>query len=113
MPKARSYALSSAVHTLAGLKVVNLERLLRAPLCQYPVCTARETKMSHLLYRVPFNNQHAKKARRIRVICIGAGLAGMTLSYMVKHGLQLEDIIHFHTYERQVGVSVQVVLSGR
>ena len=54
-------------------------------------------------YRVPFNNRPLKTPRKIRIVCIGAGFAGLTLAYKVSHGLKLESVVDFCIYERQVG----------
>ena len=59
--------------------------------------------MASIPYRVPLNNQWAKKPRKLRVVCIGAGLAGVTLSYKIGQELKLEDVIDFRIYERQAG----------
>jgi hypothetical protein len=59
--------------------------------------------MVDIKFRVPFNNRPLKTLRRIRVVCIGAGFAGLTLAYKISHGLKLEDVIDFRIYERQVG----------
>ena len=59
--------------------------------------------MASIPYRAPLNNQWAKKPRKLRVVCIGAGLAGVTLSYKIGQELKLEDVIDFRIYERQAG----------
>jgi hypothetical protein len=65
--------------------------------------------MADIPFKVPLNNQWARKARKIRVVCVGAGLAGVTLSYKIGHDLKLEEIIDFQIYERQVSVLVYVI----
>lgn len=62
--------------------------------------------MADIPFRVPLTNQWARKPRKLRVVCIGAGLAGVTLSYKIGHDLKLEDVIDFQIYERQVGALV-------
>jgi len=62
--------------------------------------------MAEIPFRVSLNNQWARKPRKIRVVCIGAGLAGVTLSYKIGHELKLEDVIDFQIYERQVSAVV-------
>jgi hypothetical protein len=62
--------------------------------------------MADIPFRVPLNNQWSRKPRKIRVVCIGAGLAGITLSYKIGHELKLEDVIDFKIYERQVSISI-------
>lgn len=58
--------------------------------------------MTDISFRVPLNNQWARKPRKLRVVCIGAGLAGVTLSYKIGHELKLEDAVELQIYERQV-----------
>ena len=58
---------------------------------------------SNIKFRVPFNNRPLKTPRKLRALCIGAGLAGLTLAYKVSHDLKLEDVINFRIYELQVG----------
>ena len=58
--------------------------------------------MSYSEYEVPFNHVPLRTPRKIRVICIGAGLAGITLAYKIIHEKKLEDVIDLTIYERQV-----------
>ncbi len=58
--------------------------------------------MPYSEYEVPFNPVPLHTPRKIRMICIGAGLAGITLAYKIIHEKKLEDIIDFTIYERQV-----------
>ena len=58
--------------------------------------------MADIKFRALFNNRPLKTPRKIRVICIGAGFAGLTLAYKISHELKLEDVIDFIIYERQV-----------
>ena len=60
--------------------------------------------MADIKFRVPFNNRPLKTPRKLRVVCIGAGFAGLTLAYKISHDLKLEDLIDFRIYERQVGL---------
>ena len=61
--------------------------------------------MANSPFRVPFNPNPFKSPRKIRVICIGGGLAGLTLAYKISHELKLEDKIDFTIYERQATLS--------
>ena len=54
--------------------------------------------------RVPLNNRPFKTPRKLRVVCIGAGFAGLTLAYKISHELKLEDVLDFQIYERQARV---------
>jgi len=65
--------------------------------------------MEDIRFQVPLNNEWARKPRKLRVVCIGAGLAGVTLSYKIGHELKLEDVINFQIYERQVSPVVHLV----
>lgn len=58
--------------------------------------------MPYSEYEVPFNPNPLHTSRKIRMICIGAGFAGMTLAYKIIHEKKLEDVIDFTIYERQV-----------
>ena len=58
--------------------------------------------MSEIKFRVPFNNYPVKTPRKLRIVCIGAGFAGLTLAYKLSRDLKLEDLIDFRIYERQV-----------
>jgi hypothetical protein len=69
--------------------------------------------MTDIRFRVPLNNSPLKTPRKIRVVCIGAGFAGLTLAYKVSHGLKLEDVIDFRIYERQVGYLFRFITSGK
>jgi hypothetical protein len=60
---------------------------------------------SYSPFCVPFNASTLRKPRKIRVVCIGAGLAGLTLAYKIQHELKLFDIVDFTIYERQVRLS--------
>jgi hypothetical protein len=64
--------------------------------------------MGNIKFQVPLNNEWAKKPRELRVVCIGAGLAGVTLSYKIGHELKLEDVIDLQIYERQVSPVVHI-----
>lgn len=58
--------------------------------------------MADIKFRVPFNNRPLNTPRKLRIVCIGAGFAGLTLAYKISHALKLEDVIDFRIYERQV-----------
>jgi cation diffusion facilitator CzcD-associated flavoprotein CzcO len=55
-------------------------------------------------YEIPFNPEPLRSPRKLRVICIGAGFAGLTLAYKINIEKQLGDIIDFQIYERQYDV---------
>jgi hypothetical protein len=57
---------------------------------------------SYSPFCVPFNPSTLRTPRKIRVVCIGAGLAGLTLAYKIYHELKLFDFVDFTIYERQV-----------
>jgi cation diffusion facilitator CzcD-associated flavoprotein CzcO len=59
---------------------------------------------SYSPFCIPFNNTTLRTPRKIRVICIGAGLAGLTLAYKIQHEAQIEDFVDLAIYERQADV---------
>ena len=61
--------------------------------------------------RVPLNNRPFKSTRKLRVVCIGAGFAGLTLAYKISHELKLEDVLGFQIYERQARVPLPTSLT--
>jgi cation diffusion facilitator CzcD-associated flavoprotein CzcO len=38
--------------------------------------------------------------RKLRVVCIGAGMSGLMMAYKVQHGMKLEDEIDLQIYDR-------------
>jgi 2-polyprenyl-6-methoxyphenol hydroxylase-like FAD-dependent oxidoreductase len=56
---------------------------------------------SYSPFCVPFNSNTLRTPRKIRVVCIGAGLAGITLAYKIRHELKMLDMVDFTIYERQ------------
>lgn len=60
------------------------------------------SKMPYSPYVVPLNPNPLQQNRRIRIVCIGAGFAGITIAYKVAHELKLEDTIDLQIYEKQV-----------
>ena len=61
---------------------------------------------SYSRYCVPLNDNPLHTNRKLRVTCIGAGFAGITLAYKVAHELKIEDLIELKIYERQVSRSI-------
>lgn len=53
-------------------------------------------------YCVPFNNNALRTPRKIRMVCAGAGFAGLTLAYKVIYENKLLDLVDFTIYEREV-----------
>ena len=53
-----------------------------APLCDEPILTRR----------------------KLRIVCVGAGFSGLTLSHKIQHELKLEDAIDLHIYEKNADV---------
>lgn len=58
--------------------------------------------MAYSEYCVPFNSKPLHTYRKIRMVCVGSGFAGLTLAYKIMHELDLEDTIDLTIYERQV-----------
>lgn len=55
-------------------------------------------------FEIPFNPDHLHKRRKLRVVCIGAGFAGLTLAYKILIEQKLGDVIDFQAYEREYDV---------
>ena len=68
--------------------------------------TKRRKTSSYLYspFEIPFNPNPLRTPRKLRVICIGAGFAGLTLAYKINIEKQLGKIIDFQVYERQYDV---------
>jgi len=67
----------------------------------------KRRKMDSTLYspfEVPFNPAPLRTPRKLRVVCVGSGFAGLTLAYKINIEKQLNDIIDFQVYERQYDV---------
>lgn len=64
-------------------------------------------QMEYSKYEVPYNPKPLRARRKLRVVCIGGGLGGMTLAYKIQHEMKLEDVIDFTIYERQVSSILQ------
>ncbi|RFU36301.1 Flavin-containing monooxygenase, partial [Scytalidium lignicola] len=60
--------------------------------------------MSYSPYCVPLNPNPLRLNRKIRIVCIGAGFAGITIAYKIAHDLKLEDTIDLKIYEKQQDV---------
>jgi NADH dehydrogenase FAD-containing subunit len=58
--------------------------------------------MSYSPYCVPLNPKPLRLNRKLRIVCIGAGFAGITIAYKIAHELKLGDIIDLKIYEKQV-----------
>jgi cation diffusion facilitator CzcD-associated flavoprotein CzcO len=52
-------------------------------------------------YEIPFNPNPLRTPRKLRIICIGAGFAGLTLAYKINIERRLGHVIDFQIYERQ------------
>lgn len=61
--------------------------------------TADEQKL-YSPFEIPFNPEPLHKRRKLRVVCIGAGFAGLTLAYKILIEQKLGDVIDFQVYER-------------
>lgn len=53
-----------------------------APLCDEPILTRR----------------------KLRIVCVGAGFSGLTLSHKIQHEWKLEDAIDLQIYEKNADV---------
>lgn len=53
---------------------------------------------------VPIAEQPIFSARKLRVVCIGAGLSGLTLAYKIKHEYALGKDVDFTIYEKNSSI---------
>ncbi|KAK5114047.1 hypothetical protein LTR85_010353 [Meristemomyces frigidus] len=51
-------------------------------------------------FEIPFNPEPLRTPRKLRMVCIGSGFAGLTLAYKIQHERKLGDVIDFQIYER-------------
>lgn len=42
--------------------------------------------------------------RTLRIVCVGAGFSGLTLSHKIQHEYKLEDVIDLQIYEKNPDV---------
>ncbi|CAI7587340.1 unnamed protein product [Penicillium crustosum] len=49
---------------------------------------------------VPILEQPLFKARKLRLVCIGAGFSGLILAHKIKHEWKMEDVIDLQIYEK-------------
>ena len=49
---------------------------------------------------VPILEQPIFTRRKLRIVCIGAGLSGITLAHKIKHEFKASDDVDFTIYER-------------
>jgi len=60
---------------------------------------------SYSTFEIPFNPDPLRTPRKLRMVVVGAGFAGMTMAYKIQHEKKLSDIIDLQIYERQVYMS--------
>jgi hypothetical protein len=53
---------------------------------------------------IPVKEQPAYTPRKIKIICVGAGFAGLTLAHKIKHGLGGADFIDYTIYDKNAEV---------
>ncbi|KAF7196040.1 FAD-binding monooxygenase aflW [Pseudocercospora fuligena] len=53
-------------------------------------------------FEIPFNPRPQRSPRRLKIVCIGAGFAGLTLAYKFCVEKKLEGVVDFCIYEKQV-----------
>lgn len=52
----------------------------------------------------PIREEPAYSRRRLKVVCIGAGMGGITFAHKVRHEYKLDDVIDFVIYEKNPDV---------
>lgn len=55
-------------------------------------------------FEIPFNPNPLRTPRKLRMVVVGAGFAGLTLIYKIQHEKKLSDIIDLTVYERLVSL---------
>lgn len=53
---------------------------------------------------VAVKEEPAYTPRKIKIICVGAGCAGITLAHKIKHELRLADAIDYKIYDKNAEV---------
>jgi hypothetical protein len=67
------------------------------------------THLKYSPFEVPLNDQPLRTPRKLRVVCVGAGFAGLTLAWKIQHERKLGDVIDFQIYERNVRVQAYAI----
>lgn len=60
--------------------------------------------LHHAKNWVPLSQEPAYNPRRMRIVCVGAGISGLTLAYEVKHDKALEGFIDFTIYDKNENI---------
>lgn len=53
---------------------------------------------------VPLLDQPIHAARRVRLICIGAGFSGLILAHKIKYDWKMDDFIDLQIYEKNADI---------
>ena len=53
---------------------------------------------------IPIPERPIHSPRRLRLVCIGAGYAGLMIAYKIKHQMKMEDMIDLCIYEKNEDV---------
>lgn len=53
---------------------------------------------------VPILEQPIRSPRKLRVVCIGAGYAGLMMAYKIKYQMKMADVIDLCIYEKNADV---------
>lgn len=54
---------------------------------------------------VPIREEHLYSPfRKVKVICVGAGFAGLMLAYLVKYDTRYKDVVDLTIYEKNADV---------
>ncbi|KAL2843694.1 hypothetical protein BJY01DRAFT_235534 [Aspergillus pseudoustus] len=57
---------------------------------------------------VPILEQPSRAPRKLRLVCIGAGFAGLILAHRIKYDWKMDDIIDLQIYEKNADIDVYV-----
>jgi NADH dehydrogenase FAD-containing subunit len=52
------------------------------------------SEKAHASNRTPTMEQPVYTARKLKIVCVGAGFAGLTLAYRIKHEMKAENLLN-------------------
>jgi len=53
---------------------------------------------------VPLLEDPALTRRKLKIVCVGAGFSGLTLSHKIQHEHKLEDVVDLQIYDKNADV---------
>jgi ribulose 1,5-bisphosphate synthetase/thiazole synthase len=61
------------------------------------------SEKAHASNWTPIMEQPVYTARKLKIVCVGAGFAGLTLAYKIKHEMKAESFLDLTIYEKNHG----------